>query len=634
MKNQINNLREFGKFRLDAKKKVLWFENKPVNLTLKEIELLCVLTENGGEVVTKDELLNKVWVDSFVEESNLSRHIYRLRKTFEELGAPDLIQTVPRRGYRFTEEVSEPETDALIIEKHSISRMVIEEMEAPAEPNVKIVPAQTSPAKLNRYWIPVTICLALLTTAFAYYFYNSRSNKSANQPIRSLAVLPVKSHSTKVDDEELRWQITDSLISKLGGMREISVRPTASVLKFAKSDLTIFEIGKKLEVDAVLDGRIQQEGETVRVTLQLISVENGEQLWSDVFDGKATQILNLQDRISAKVLDSINQNRQQIIELASRPTQNNDAYTAYLKGRYFVRRSDEKSLRKGIEFYQQAINLDSEFSEAYASLADAQYRLFNTRYEISPENVEAAKANIQKALSLKPDSINALLSLGFIQYGYDLNWKASEETWKRAIEIAPQISPVRMRYGMFLINLRRFDEAQTQIEKAIQLDPTYSANYSHLATIYYCKKDYAKAEEFFKKSLELDENWTFAHWHFSRTLWMQGRKAESLKYVISGLKIDGNNSLAQKIEEKLQTQTPEEITRFLIGEWTKNAAVQNSLPIATRAILIGDRETALTFLERSFNEPGPKPTHIASFPEFESLNGEPRFQALLQKLNL
>lgn len=634
MGNEINSLRSFGKFRLDAEKKVLWFENNPVNLTLKETELLCVLTENSGEVITKDELLTRVWADSFVEESNLSRHIYRLRKTFEEFGeSADLIQTVPRRGYRFTGEIHENGTEELIIEKHSISRTLVEELETSAEPNAKIVPTQISQPNPKRLLLPLVIGLFLLTTAFGFYFYNS-AKPAANRPIRSLAVLPVKSHSAKADDEELRWQITDALITKLGGLKEISVRPTASVLRFAKADESIFEIGKKLEVEAVLDSRIQQEGETIRVTLQLINVENGEQLWSDIFDGNVNQLLNLQDKISARVLQSLNQNRRQNLELTQRPTQNDDAYTAYLKGRYFARRSDEKSLRKGIDFYQQAIKLDSEFSDAFASLADAQYRLFNGRYDISAENVAEAKTNLQKALSLKPDSINALLTLGFIQYGYDLDWKKSEETWKKAIEIAPQLSALRMRYGMFLLCLRRFEEAQAEIEKAIQFDPTYSANYSHLATIYYCKKDYAKAEELFKKSLELDENWVFAHWHLSRTLWMQERKAESLKYVVSGLKIEGNHSLAQLIEEKLQTQTPEDITRFLIGEWTKNAAVQNALPIATRAILIGDRETALTYLEKSFIEPGPKPTNITSFPEFESLNDEPRFKALVQKLNL
>ena len=126
MKN--GRLREFGKFRLDAEKKVLWFEEKPVNLALKEIELLCVLTENGGEVMTKEELLNRVWADSFVEESNLSRHIYVLRKTFKDFGAKDLIQTVPRRGYRFAGEVREVKNGSgqLIIERHAVSRTLIE----------------------------------------------------------------------------------------------------------------------------------------------------------------------------------------------------------------------------------------------------------------------------------------------------------------------------------------------------------------------------------------------------------------------------------------------------------------------------------------------------------------------------
>lgn len=633
MDNGINNLRSFGKFRLDAEKKVLWFEGEPVNLALKEVELLCALTENGGEVITKDELLNKVWADSFVEESNLSRHIYRLRKTFEELGESDLIQTVPRRGYRFTGEVREDVKEELIIEKHSISRTLVEELEDSAEPNVKIIPAQISSPKSKRLWIPVIVGLVVLTTAFAYYFYNLPKNVS-NQPIKSLAVLPVKSHSAKADNEELRWQITDALITKLGGVREVSVRPTASVLQFAKSEQSIFEIGRNLQVDAVLDSRIQQEGETIRVTLQLVAVESSEQIWSDVFDGNVNQILNLQDKISAKVLDSLNQNRQQALELAQRPTNNDDAYTTYLKGRYFARRSDRKSLLKAIEFYQQAIKLDTQFSEAYSNLADVQYRLFANRLDLSTEIVAAAKANLQKALSIKPDSAEALIPLGFIQSSYDLDWGKSEETWKRAIEIAPQFSIIRMRYGGFLLRLKRFEEAQIQMEKAIQLDPTYAPVYSNLGLIHYCKKEYAKAEEIFKKSLELDENWIETNWYMSRTLWMQGRKAESLKYVVDGFKVEGNYEMAKRIEEKLPTQSPEEITRFLIEEWSKDTTTGYALPIATRAILIGDRETALFHLERVINERGPFPTTIAVFPEFEPLNDEPRFREILRKMNL
>lgn len=624
MNNKLNNLREFGKFRLDAKKKVLWFENETVNLQLKEIELLCVLTENGGEVITKDELLNRVWADSFVEESNLSRHIYRIRKVFKEHGeSEDLIKTVPRRGYRFTGEIKANGND-LIIEKHSISRTVIEEIETSDAPQFKKVSAR-------RFFVLTALLAVILTTAFGFYFYKRSSPNT--QQIKSIAVLPVKSFAgVGADDEELRWQMTDFLITKLGKLPDVSVRPTATVLRFAKSEQSIFEIGKKLEVEAVLDGRIQREGETIRVTLQLVSVESGEQIWSEVFDGRSNQILNLQDRISAKVLDSLNQNRQQNIEIAQRPTQNEEAYEAYLKARYFGRRSEGQSLRKSLELFETAVRLDANFAEGYAGIADVRYRLFMNNFNSSVEDVEKAKANIQKALSLKSELVEPLLTLGQIQTTYDWDWAKAEETWKKILEIEPQLAAARMRYGMLLMFLSRFNEAQAQMEEAIRLDPTHPSHYANLGTVYFCRKDFAKAEEFYKKALELDENWVFAHWYLSRMAWLQGRKNESLKYVVSGSRINGQNEFAEKVEEKSRTQTPEEVTRFIIEEWSKNA---DSYPsVANRAMYLGDRETALTYLEKSFTARNPWLVMIAASPEFETLRGEPRFQEILQKMNL
>jgi DNA-binding winged helix-turn-helix (wHTH) protein/tetratricopeptide (TPR) repeat protein len=634
MNNGINNLREFGKFRLDAKKKVLWFENEPVGLQLKEIELLCVLTENGGEVVTKDELFKRVWENSFVEESNLSRHIYRIRKTFTEFGeSADLIQTVPRRGYRWTGEIHESGNAELIIERHSISRTLIEEIEDSVEPKAKVIPAQVSQPELKRYLIPAVIGLVILTTAFSFYFYNL-PKPTANSPIKSLAVLPVKSLSAKTDDEELRWQITDALITKLGGVKEISVRPTASVLRFAKSEQTIFEIGKKLEVDAILDSRVQEEGETIRVTLQLVSVANGEQLWSEVFDGKTNQILGLQDRISARVLDSLNQNRQQALALTTRPTNNDDAYTAFLKGRYFAARSDEASLRKAIEYYKKAVELDANFALAYVGNADVYFRLYQGDYDFSVENVNQAKTNLDKAHALKPDLPEALESLGNIQNSYDWDWENAEKTFKKALELVPQSSAARLRYGYLLTALRRFDEAQNQIEQAIRLNPTSAAGYSHLGRVHFCKKDYNRAEEIFRKSLEMDEKWLSSHWYLSRVLWAQGRKAESFQHLVSGLRLDGNQPLGEQVEEKAKRETPEAVIKFLTEEWSKKLTKTNSVSLAARLMSLGERGKALDALEKSFNQRHPWLPMIAALPDFESLRSEPRFQDILRKMNL
>ena len=186
MGSEIKQIRQFGKFRLDVGKRVLWHEGEPVNLPMKEIELLCALTEQGGEVITKDELLEKVWADSYVEESNLSRHIYLLRKPFKDYGeSEDLIQTVPRRGYRFTGEVQELGNGELVIEKHSLTRTLIEEIENAKEPTVESPLLPLSWFKSNRLPILILTGAMVLACALGLYLYKENSRPTVSGRLKS-----------------------------------------------------------------------------------------------------------------------------------------------------------------------------------------------------------------------------------------------------------------------------------------------------------------------------------------------------------------------------------------------------------------------------------------------------------------
>ena len=240
----------------------------------------------------------------------------------------------------------------------------------------------------------------------------STSTRATASDIRSIAVLPVKSFSESPDNEELRIRITDALITRLGHLERTAVRPTSAILPFAKSGQNALEIGKQLRADAVIDSRIQQEGDRLRVTVQLIRVSTGEQIWSDQFDGKANEILNLQDLISSKVAHLLTTDGSQQRTLAKRPTENSDAYEAYLNGRYHWTKRDEADLRQAIEYFKTAIELDPNFSEAYTGLADSQNLLFNYNIDSRPEVVAEAKENLHRALELKPDSADALTTLG------------------------------------------------------------------------------------------------------------------------------------------------------------------------------------------------------------------------------
>jgi len=640
MVNGDSSLREFGAFRLDPKKCVLWFADEPVNLPLKEIELLCVLTESAGQVVTKDEILEKVWSGSYVDESNLTRHIYLLRKTLKEHGESEgLIQTVPRRGYRFTGKVNAVGNGDVVIEKHTSSRTLIEVVDdepavAAANDERRISSASGRPRVSRAILIGSAATTVLLVGVLLAWKFGPLQQAGTPGRIKSIAVLPVRSFSDSTDDEELRLRITDALITRLGNMDGIAVRTTSAVLPFARSQEDGLAIGRRLQVDAIIDGRIQQEGERLRVTLQLIRTSDGEHVWSEQFDGNANQTLNLQDTIYAKVSDTLTGSGAGRAPAGRRLTENSEAYEAYLKGRYFWNKRDAASLQKAAEFFTQAAALDPQFSEAFSGLADTQHLIFNYNIDVRPEVVAEAKNNLRRALELKPDSPDALITLGTIEMGNDWNWAAAESTLQRAVAAAPNSPTAHMRYGALLTRIRRFEDAESELVRHLELDPLSIAGIINLGMVRFCKNDFAGADREYRRALELDEKQGAAHWLLSRSMWLQGRRDEAVAEIVTALELDRNAPLAAAVRNKKQSASAGDAIRLLLHEWRDNPPGTNPHNLAYLSTYVNDEDRSVYWLEKSIEEHHPWTTWIAAAPEFQVLRGDARYIAMLQRLGL
>lgn len=648
MPKRSRHFYEFGSFRLDPEKHRLWRDGDLVHLSPKAVDALIVLVQNAGKLLERETLMQEVWSNTFVEDANLTVAISHLRKALgQNAETAEYIETIPRVGYRFVAEVREvtEQPAPLVVEKQTLSRTVIEEEFIPDEPHepemTEAIVARRVVARHGLTVAPLTavtslaivgVLIAMTLGGFAYFrHWKSSGTNAAATNIKSIAVLPVKSFSNNQDDEELRLRITDALITRLGHLDWMAVRPTSAMLPFAKSGQDSLEIGKKLRVDAVIESRLQREGERLRVTVQLVKVSNGEQVWSDQFDGQANEILNLQDLISSKVARSLTSDASKQ-SLAKRPTKNSDAYEAYLNGRYHWTKRDEADLRQAIDYFKKAITLDQDFSEAYTGLADSQTLLFNYNYDLRPEVIAEAKKNLHRALELKPDSADALTTLGAIQMVYDWDWKAAEESLKAATTAERNLSIAHMRYGSLLARLGRIPEALTESERAVELDPLSIAGITNLGLIYFCKKDFAAADIQFRKALDLGDTVGASHWLFARSLWLQGKKDDSIKELIRAIELDGNKLLAEKLAAKAKTGPPEDVIRLLLFEWRDDPPGTNPPSNAYLATSIGDREKAMYWVERSVAERHAWTTWFYAAPEFESLRDIPRFQEILREM--
>lgn len=474
MRNTFSNLREFENLQLDSEKQVLWFDGQPVKLHLKEIELLSALTERPGEVLTKQELLDRVWADSFVEESNLSRHIYRLRKTFGALGVSSgLIETVPRRGYRFTGSITELEPPDLIIERHSRTETTIEEIHQ-SDPPQDLQLHEIAPKK-GRQWRSRLIAAAAAAAVFVFaagitFFRSGEVPAADSTVIRSVAVLPLTSISGNSSDVALSNGIADTLISRLGQLKELRVVSVPSATSNRSGDGDPANLGRELGVDSVLEGSLQQNYGKIRVTLRLLRSSNGSQIWTGTFDQDNGDIFGLQDTLAAQTARAISNNLS--APEWKPPTTNQNAYQLYLLGRYFLDKRTAADFKNARIEFEKAIAIDPNFALAYTGLADAYALEANINFgEKRIALYERSRREALRALEIDNSLAEAHTSLGWIKRVYDWDWQGAETEFKRALAINPNYVTARQWYALQLTIMGRHDEALEHIEAARQLEP-------------------------------------------------------------------------------------------------------------------------------------------------------------------
>jgi len=649
MNGENGKRREFEGFSLDTEEKILWRAGEIVPLPPKAVEMLIVLIKKSGEVVTKDDLLETVWGDAFVEESVLSNNVYLLRKTLTELGAgKSLIQTVPRRGYRFNGGMNGQDAE-LVLEHHVFEQTLVEEVTVENDSVQKTVaPAPLAlPAKPRGFFgdanriglVSLAAILILILSGFGIWNYRKSAAKASLANITSIAVLPLKSLSKETVDENLRLRITDSLITNLGNLNKFSVRPTSSVLPFANEDANILEIGKQLAVEAIMEGRVQQENGRLRVNLQLVSVADGTQIWSGQFDGETEKLLNLQDTISAKFVSQFAASftEQQTADAAQRPTENAAAYENYLRGRYHWNQRTSKNLLKAIEEFDRAVELDPNFALAYVGLADC-YALLSVYDERPPlESYPIAKQKAQFALNLNPNLAEAHTTLAFVSYRFEWNWKLAEQEFRRAIELKPNYATAHHWFGEFLMASGRFDEAATEYRKALELDPTSLIINTDLGYGLFLARRYDDSINQLRKTINLNPNFPLAYYCLADSLSASNRKTEAVEVFIRWMTlIETDAPEVSRLQTAFGSNNYAEFEKSRL-KWVEAEVRKKNFTrfdVARSYAETTDKNNALYWLENAAKERAADLIFIGTHPSFDSLRDEPRFQAILRQMNL
>jgi len=557
---------EFGRFRLDPARRLLWKGGELLAVTPKAIELLNALVEQPGEVVGKQDLLAKVWPNTFVEEANLSVNVSALRKVLgrQKDGRP-YIETVSRRGYRFV----------------------------------------------------------------------GRS-RSVARALRSLAVLPFQPIGAAPTDDFLGLGMADAIITRLGRVGPLEVRPTASVVPYAGAGLDPRQAGRELGVDAVLACCVQRDGTRVRATVQLLGVSDGVTLWADAFDQGLNHIFDVQEAIAGRLARALSirlslEGRERRTE---RPTANLKAYDAFLRGRYFWNKLSGPWLEKARDAFEEAIARDPTFARAHAGLADTYVLLGLYGLRTPREAWPRARTAAEKAVRMDEDLAEGHVSLAYVRLFQDWAWGEAEKEIEKALTLDPASATVRQWWAVFLGMTGRFPEALEEIRRAQELEPlSLSVRTTVGFELYLSNRGLTEIEQH-RRTLELEPDYAVGHWALGLAYEQKRMYAAAIKAFDAAVRLSGGSILMKSNLARAHALAgrKKEARRLLRELATPHSQAMSPYRIATVHAALGDVEATLRWLEEAARLRDHWMVWLQVDPMLDSVRENPRFESVRAKV--
>ena len=456
-------------------------------------------------------------------------------------------------------------------------------------------------------------------------------------PRKSIAVLPLTNMSADPENEYFSDGMTEEIINALAKVPGMQVASRTSSFAFKGKEVDVRQVGEKLGVGSVLEGSVRKVGNRIRISAELIDVATGYHLWSERYDRQLEDVFAVQDEISRAIVDALKiRLGGDTAPLVVPATDNVEAYTLYLKGRFFVNRISDPEIRRGLDFFQRALNTDPRYAQAHAGIADCWCNLADN-WVVPGEAYPRARAAAEQALALDPHLAEALTSIGKVRAWYEWDFAGAEEVLRRAVQINPNYAEAHFVFGSALPAVGKLDEAIGEMRQALVLDPL-SAHFSRwLGRFFLYARDFEGAIAQSRRTIEMAPEYTLSYLDMGTAYLAQGESGEALKWFRHGqsLKaaIRSYDALIVRALAALEQREEAEAIMQRLEEESKQQYIRQEV-MAMGYAALDDVERALRCLERALLERSAGLTYVHIDPGFDPLRADPRFAALVERVGV
>jgi TolB-like protein/DNA-binding winged helix-turn-helix (wHTH) protein/tetratricopeptide (TPR) repeat protein len=615
----------FGAFEIDLQSGELRKNGMRLRLSGQPFQVLAVLIERAGEVVTREELRSKLWpADTFVDfDHGLNNAVARIREVLDDSSdTPRYVETIPRRGYRFIAPLAHVRPAARA-----------------GASGLSVLPIEKRFASTRlRVLLGGVAVLGLIGIAFV--LYRGSGAKGTGQPaIRSLAVLPLKNLSGDPTQEYLADGMTEALIGRLSRIHDLRVISRTSVMRFKDTQLSAPEIAKTLRVDAIVEGSVIREGSRIRVQAQLIRGATDEHFWSEAYDRELRDVLGLQSEVAQSIARKVEVTvtGEEHARLTAARSVSPEVYESYLKGRFALGKSNSKSdIEESIAYFEEAVRKDATYAPAYVGLAAAYGRLGLILVgappgEVRPKVISAA----QKALELDPGIAEAHVLLADV-YQKTWQWSDAEAEYKRALELNPNDAPAHLGLANWLMCQGRTEEALAWARRARELDPLGVTGVS-IGWILFQARRYDEAVRELRSVLAVHPDDATAHWFLGFALIGKGRPEEAIPELEKTASIMHRSPGSIELLATAHAKAGRRSEALRLIDELKRRRKTTYVPAGAFInphLALGDYDEAFVWFERAYQEQSNILQFLRVHPFFDPVRDDPRFKDLLRRVGL